>query len=170
MSALATLLASILLPAVLLFLFLKRNRSSSKGDKQGKKKSSLPLPPLVKAPAYPFIGHLWMFKDDPIGALRKLAEEMGEGIFFFQFGPQTAAIVTDFNLMEKVKKHLRPSSAGKGFSRLLFFSYSVSVLSFSTACRPSLFPSQSFSLLGRAAREANENKGSHKQAPVFDEG
>ena len=79
----------LLLPALYL-LFQKRARSRRYRD----------LPP---GPGWsvPLIGHLYKFDKDPIESLMKLSEEFG-GLYLFDFGPTTAAIMTDYEYIEQV--------------------------------------------------------------------
>ena len=49
----------------------------------------------------PLLGHLYLFGSDPIAAFMNLKEEYG-GIFCFDFGPKTAVIIADGDLIDQV--------------------------------------------------------------------
>ena len=78
--------------AILIHKIFFSNKTEHGGQKN--------LPPIPKW-NLPLIGHLYMFKDDPIDTLLDLGKEFN-GIYRFGFGPTTAVMITDPQLVHQV--------------------------------------------------------------------
>ena len=79
----------VLLPLLVRF-YLNRDRPRGAGN----------LPP-GPGRSLPLLGHLYMFGSDPISTFMDLKKDYG-GIFMFDFGPKSAAIIADGDLIDQV--------------------------------------------------------------------
>lgn len=59
----------------------------------------------------PLIGHLYLFKANPIETFMEMAKQLG-GIFMFDFGPKTTVILLDPDLIDQVINSISISTSG----------------------------------------------------------
>nr|APH81373.1 cytochrome P450 CYP3030A1 [Tigriopus kingsejongensis] len=89
----------VLILCLQIFKMFRGFPSSYKGNK---------LPPGLRW-SFPLIGHLYLFKGDPIGVFMKLSQTFG-GMFLINFGPSTAAIILDPDFIDQaIKEDAIPS-------------------------------------------------------------